>query len=408
MRYRNWEFHRDPPVVVALANFGVNPIAEAVTTAPPQPTPEVNKLGLSLLGICHPKWPCEETVRAFRGVEVLRFGWLAHTFGERCPCAERLLQDSRPKQVRVHIANGPCLRNRRCGPYEPFAGETVSSASRKVEQRDPVLMGKFREIMKRTAAQLKRARGGPVECYVSPCLECDLSDPARKALLAMAGEHFPQCKLVDSVFRPRCLRGVVCERHGSKATLRRPCIADTDGEPAAKIDVRAYAKRYRACEAAHLWDFKFNLLDHHSPVFQDPRARTTAPNAAYFEQFARYLRPGGLASPAPQAVNPGDLTGCTARLGFGGGFVWKQSDSHLGIALVVPRGERPAGGYTLIRDGKVLARLTYAAEMRGDPQGRGIYRSSTQQAALVPVSNAVLKSSAGCRVLPEPGYRIEG
>lgn len=283
-----WEFHREPPIVVATSEQRLaGPVAS-------MPAP-ANNLGMSYLGMCHPLWPCRESIQVFDGVPVVRFGWLARTFGDACPCVERLLsRDERPKQFRVHIANGPCLRNQRCGPYEIFAGETVASASRKIERRDRVLLGKFRATMQRTAQQIKAARG-PVECFVSPCLECDLSDDARRVLFTMAAEIFPSCRLVDSVFRPRCLKGLICERHGADAPLSPPCIADLDGEPASQVDVRAFARRFRRCITAHCWTEKFNLLDFSRPGFQDPRRRTTPPRREDFRQCSPHLRPRRLA-----------------------------------------------------------------------------------------------------------------
>ena len=127
------------------------------------------EVGLSYLALCHKSWPCGPSLNAFHGLPVIRTGWIEHTFGSECECAKRLLNDPRPKEIRVHLSNGPCLRNRRCGPYEVFAGETIASANRKVIRGDKRLLKKFKLVALRFKKRLVESRGG-VTCYVSRCL----------------------------------------------------------------------------------------------------------------------------------------------------------------------------------------------------------------------------------------------
>ena len=124
---------------------------------------------LSYLGLCQKSWPCEKSLSAFKGQSVIRTGWLERTFGSKCPCAERLLNDRRPKEIRVHLSNGPCLRNKRCGPYEVFYGETIATANRKVKAGDKKLLDKFVAVAKQLDGRLAKSKG-ELTCYVSPML----------------------------------------------------------------------------------------------------------------------------------------------------------------------------------------------------------------------------------------------
>jgi hypothetical protein len=368
-------------------------------------------LGLSMLGLCHKLWPCQESLQAFKGLPRIQTGWLMQTFADDCRCGRKLLSDPRPKVVRIHIANGPCLRNRRCGQYEIFAGETVASADRKVRKKDERLLSRFKVVLAKTKALLQNAQG-ELKCYVSPCLECDLSDRARQVLFGLASEYLPGCRQVDSVFSQRCLPGKVCEKHGEKPSLNAPCIADLDGVDYQKADVIGFAERFKHCEMAHLWALKLNLIDPHGTSFIDPRKRTTIPNRNYFEAMARYIRPGGVTPPTLEPLNPLDRQGCKVMMAAHdgpGGFVFKQSDTYPGVVTLLPRTECQGGcpkELKLVRDQRPLSFFLYHADFKGD--GRPIYRTGVPQTHFLQVTNAVLKSDKGaCRILPRPGFRVD-
>lgn len=158
----------------------------------------------SLLAMCHKDWNCDATVKMYRGHETLKLSWLTNTFGTECQCPKRLIADSRPKVVRVHLSNGPCLRNRRCGRYEAFYGHTIASASRAVLRNDKKLMGYFDKQLNDLAVMFSSSTN--LTCYVSPCLECDLNESARRVLLHRVSVALPQCVPVDSPHRQRCAK----------------------------------------------------------------------------------------------------------------------------------------------------------------------------------------------------------
>jgi hypothetical protein len=248
-------------------------------------------VALSYLGMCHPSWPCESSLKAFNGLPVIRTGWLEQTFGSECSCADKLLQSPKEKVIRVHLVNGACLRNKRCGRYEVFAGETIATANKKVHQRDRKLLSKYRAVLNRFRARLRQARGS-LTCYVSPVLESDLDARARKILRNTTHRRLPGCSYVDSPLRGPCLKGEICELHGPSPKLHNPCIADLDGVPLETVSLPQFLRRTRSCEMQFLWTGAFNCSAYRNGRFIDPRDRECSMPKGLFSQYGRYLRRG--------------------------------------------------------------------------------------------------------------------
>jgi hypothetical protein len=246
---------------------------------------------LSYLALCHKNWPCHASLKAFNGLPVIRSGWLEQTFGEDCSCANRLLQSHKAKVVRIHLANGACLRNGRCGRYEVFAGETIDSANRKIKRRDPTLFRRFRKVIRRVKHRLSAANGGLI-CYVSPVLESDLDARARNILRTITSRRLPGCSFVDSPHARPCLEGQICELHGHQPKLRSPCIADLDGTPLETISLAGFLRSTRSCDLQYLWTGEFNCNAYRNGKFVDPRERDCAVPPPLFERYGKLLRKG--------------------------------------------------------------------------------------------------------------------
>lgn len=228
----------------------------------------------SPLGMCHPRWDCKASISLYRGQNPLILRWLELTFGTRCACVNRLLKDPRPKIVAVHLTNGPCLRNARCGRYEVFAGETISSADKKVRRGNRKLLRKFSRVLHRLRGRLDRAVNVS-SCYVSPMLESDLSNRARGRLLALTAQRFPECQLVDNPHRKRCIPGTICEVHGDRVgRVRAPCIADLDGNDGRDVDLKKWMRDTAQCRLQFYWELWMNCLPFDfARRFPDPRQR---------------------------------------------------------------------------------------------------------------------------------------
>ena len=229
--------------------------------------------GISLIGLCHRDWDCAATLEYFKSRTPAVFGFLmGGTFGDDCPCAQKLLTLPQQKIVRIHLANSTCFqeRGRLCGEQELFYGLSIGEADRAISAEDPKVLSKFERSM-REAERLLVEVQGPLECYISPCLECNLSPQARGVLLRLTKRHFPECAMVDNPIRGACLPGYVCEAHGARASLSPPCIADLDGEELPISMWRAFHQRFEQCNISFWWSSALNCIS--GPKFTPPRER---------------------------------------------------------------------------------------------------------------------------------------
>lgn len=163
--------------------------------------------GSSDLGLCSKNYSYSNFIRSFNDSKVIRTGWLDNTFNARgCPNAERLIRESKPLDLRIHILNGPGLRNQRLERHEIHYGYTLASLERAIKRNDPRFIRKFRARLLRLKSLLAKRRG-EMSVMISPCLECDLSKPQRLKLLRETARVFPAYPLVDNPLRDTCLRG---------------------------------------------------------------------------------------------------------------------------------------------------------------------------------------------------------
>lgn len=217
----------------------------------------VQAQGVSYIGLCNNSWNCSKTLATWRGKPITT-GWLEDSFGRQCECADTILRQTKHKTIRVHLANGPCLRNRRCQRHDTFWGYTIASANRAAHKPRSRLRRRLNALAVRLKQRIEQSRG-PLICYVSPCLECDLNGPARKALISAVSVTLPSCIAVDNPLRSSCIRGTVCERHGLNPDVRKPCIADMDGSEANSIlDLKRFAAKTRQCDVRFYWSAWMN------------------------------------------------------------------------------------------------------------------------------------------------------
>lgn len=232
----------------------------------------------SLLGMCHKDFNCNGVKSLYTGQETIIIGWLENTFSQQCKCADELLKDPRPKIARVHIANGPCLRNKRCGRYEIFAGETIASANRAFNRQRGLAVTRFKRVVNATAKRLNGVSN--LTCYVSPCLECDLNERARRFMASVVSAAMPTCNLVDNPYRRSCLPGTICEKHGVSPSLVRPCIVDLDGIDGGTVNLKQWADKYRHCDLRYYWEPWMNCI---RGSFIEPRSRNCKYQSSWFE-----------------------------------------------------------------------------------------------------------------------------
>jgi hypothetical protein len=225
--------------------------------------------GTSYIGLCSKSWPCEKTLATWQKTPIF-VGWLEDSFGSSCQCANTILSQDKPKTIRVHLANGPCLRNRRCERQDVFFGYTIASAARAVKIPSSRLRKRLDVLATRLKQRIEQSKG-PLTCYVSPVLESDFNGPIRKTLLSAVSAILPSCIMVDNPLRAACVAGIVCERHGINPSLRKPCIADLDGtEAKSALDLNRYNANTRQCDVQFYWTAWMNC---NSGSWRYPSAR---------------------------------------------------------------------------------------------------------------------------------------
>lgn len=224
---------------------------------------------VSFLGMCNASFDCDKMMQTWRNRPEIVTGWLEGSFGAKCACADRVMGSLKRKAVRVHLSNGPCLRNRRCGPHEVFSGYSVASAQRALKTNPWRILRRLERNLKRSELRLAGAKG-EVECYVSPTLESDFDGSTRRVLLEFVRER-SRCHVIDNPLKRRCLPGYICEKHGANPRLSQPCIADLDGEDGQLVDLSAYREATKDCSIRFYWEPWMNCL--RGGKFIDPRER---------------------------------------------------------------------------------------------------------------------------------------
>ena len=243
--------------------------------------------GPSYIGMCSPKFPCERALAVFANSRIKAMGYLADAFGHECSCVREFLNLPGGKYVRVHLANGTCFpeRGRRCGKFDVFYGETKKTAQRKLQMRDQRLLRRYRASILRSR-RLLGVGSADLTVRYSLCLECPISDKARRVLLKEALKYIPLELIVDSPIRFQCLPGLICEKHGDSMTYDKGqrCISDTDGITLFDADIERLKKNSKRCEAIFYWTFGFNLLPYdYSGPFIPPYRRSKAADTWEFE-----------------------------------------------------------------------------------------------------------------------------
>jgi len=238
----------------------------------------------SFLSLCHKDTNCAAVKSLWHGQDTIQTGWLEKTFAPDCKCADELLRSHKAKVVRIHLMNGPCMRNRRCGRYEPLWGYNKASGSRAVRTNKSRLIRRFHRVLRVTKERLSKADN--LTCYVSPCLECDLNENARRIILNHVSASLPQCIPVDNPHGQSCIKGFVCESHGEHPRTVAPCIADLDGTNGRLIDLKKWVDRTKRCDLAYYWEPWMNCL---RGSFVDPRQRNCKYPLSIYKQTKRIL-----------------------------------------------------------------------------------------------------------------------
>jgi len=182
--------------------------------------------GTSEIAFCHKDNSYSSFIRQFEKQKRIVTGWLDNSFNKKgCPNAEKLMKAKRPVVIRVHILNGPGLANKRLEKHEIHYGLSKSRLDSKIRNKNQAFLSKYRKRLYKLKSILDLRTKGALTVFVSPCLECRLSKQARKVLVDETLQVLPFVYPVDNPLTESCIKGVICERHGDKAST----ISDMDG-----------------------------------------------------------------------------------------------------------------------------------------------------------------------------------
>lgn len=311
-----WIFKPDPP---------------KPPTRPDLPTSQL--IGQDWLAAQHPNFNLGVALETLPP-ETHAVGTLDWTFGETLSPIELILGSGKVAHYRVHFFNGPCVRNKNCGGYEPTAGMDINKFNQRITARDHVLLSHFRGRVGQYCSFIDRYPS--VRFYFSWVLEHNLSVEAWNVLdeegraACARNDYYVVNNPVGSHNFPRYPRsGVLYEDHGDHPQPGQ--VTSLDGEEVTDINVPPWLGRTASYGLVFNWSRAYNCR----PVepFIDPRARTNCPDGALHEELIHV-------TDARPAAPSGKPPNCTTNEPFIPPLIWKPLAENYGDR-VDARGNKP-------------------------------------------------------------------
>lgn len=212
------------------------------------------------LAIRSPDWQCEMSLARLEGCQEIGIGYLQHTFGESDNCLAQFLADRRLTLIRIHLYNGACVDEKRCGDYELLQGVEWDN-SREVQRRV------IRE-MRSEAAFIVRHIPRTVSVFISPILEHGLTESAFGPIGAEAQKLFPLATIVDNPVHVR-RSDFMLEVHATEESNQSPYGYSADGLFAGQP---FFVRENLAAAYDFTWQASYNGICI-GQAFTDPRER---------------------------------------------------------------------------------------------------------------------------------------
>jgi hypothetical protein len=224
--------------------------------------------GYDLLALQHPTFPTQKILAEIPNGSAL--GVLLDTFGDDRSRISEALNSGKFSYFRIHLANGPGLRNKQLGDYENLAGLNVRSFQKKILSDDKELLASFVERAKFVndlANQFPK-----IKCFISPVLEHNLSAEAFSKLAALVHETAPTCLIVDNPVNGwsyQLQNDQILEVHGTENPPSGQYIASQDGDFG---ETKNFLDLHNKAFIKFIWKGGYNCR---APgKFIDPRQRT--------------------------------------------------------------------------------------------------------------------------------------
>jgi hypothetical protein len=252
--------------------------------------PDTTQSGIAGRGpyaLLDPKFNCSAFTSSVQGVTSYSMSVLWLTFGTDTTCLQSLLNTNAISLFELHLINGPCIRDKRCGTYEPFYGYTIKSLEDAVKKKDATVQAIFQNTAQQASQAILPLLPSTTACYINPVLETNLSRESSVTVQEWVRPYFNnRCKFVWNPVGPNPgapIEGAsVSEGHGLTPTfVDNNCIANTDGQMYSTVsDWKAYFAKYSNCVAAMAWTFNDNCMVPNQG-FVDPRQRTCADTSEF-------------------------------------------------------------------------------------------------------------------------------
>jgi len=260
-RFRHSDWSRFVSALLIL--FVCLILAKEVIAAP------VQKLGFDHLALLSEHYSESEVIRALPNGSALGVLW--RTFGTDLPKIERVLQSGKISVLRIHLLNGPGLRNNQLGPYESLWGLSLSEFRKLVRRRDPgilgIIAGEASSVCESIASRFPK-----VTVLCSPILEHNLSEEEFRIVFDVTSKAAPSTKIVDNPvsLTARQHPQALLELHGRPKI--NADIVSLDGEqPKAGESPESYLRDYPSTQVVFWWTSEMNCRT--PGPFLDPRSR---------------------------------------------------------------------------------------------------------------------------------------
>jgi len=223
--------------------------------------------GFDLLALQHPLFPLEKVLAEIPNESSL--GVLLDTFGEDRAKIFTALKSNKFTSFRIHLANGPGLRNKQLGSYENLYGLDIQSFEKKVIQGDQTLENSFVEKARYVNELVQQFP--TIKCYLSPVLEHNLSPKAFLKLSSLIQKEISACQIVNNPVNgwSHQINGTdILEVHGMENPPQAQYLASQDGDFGTKEN---FLSQHKAALIRFIWKGSYNCRT--KGKFVDPRSR---------------------------------------------------------------------------------------------------------------------------------------
>jgi hypothetical protein len=212
-------------------------------------------IGLDHLALLSPNYPESDVVQALAKYPAVGFLW--RSFGTDLTKVERILDTGKVKILRVHLLNGPGLRNGQLAEYESLYGMKLKDFKSALRSNNPKIL-KLIETESKDVCEYLAKKYPQVKVLCSPVLEHNLDKEEFFIVSKAATLGSPSSVIIDNPVKASASNlDSTDELHGYPKTAVE--IISLDGsEPIAGETPESYAERYPQSKTVFWWTWSMN------------------------------------------------------------------------------------------------------------------------------------------------------